>query len=154
MGVAQSYQSAQNSSAQARLNADTLETQAARNELEAEEALAIGRLNQAEQVIKGRQEIAEQRVAYAASGMKVNEGSAVEVAADQAAWSEYQRQKVGYEAGLESWGCSTTPPCCGRRRPTSAPAQGRAMPASRPPSGRARISPPSFSNKNRKTHDR
>lgn len=104
MGAAQSYQSARNGSAQARLNADALETQAARKELEAEEALAIGRLNQAEEAVKGRREIAERRVAYAASGVKVNDGSAAEVAADQAAWSEYRRQKLGYEAGLESWG--------------------------------------------------
>lgn len=104
MGVAQSYRNDRYELAKAQLNANTLETQAARKELEAEEALAIGRLNQTEQVIKGRQEVAGQRVSYAASGVKVNEGSVVDVAANTAAWSEYHRQRLQYEAGLESWG--------------------------------------------------
>lgn len=88
----------------ARLEADNLESQAARKELEAREALKVGTLKQAEQKIKGRREIAEQRVKFAAGGVKVNEGSAVEVAADKAAWSEYERQKIEYAANMESWG--------------------------------------------------
>ncbi|MCD8351442.1 MAG: hypothetical protein LUC93_12615 [Planctomycetaceae bacterium] len=104
MGAAQNYQNAQYQSAAAKLNADVLETQAARKELEAEEALAIGRLNQAEHVVEGRLDIASQTATYAASGVKVNEGSAVDVAADKAAWNEYGRQKLQYGAELESWG--------------------------------------------------
>ncbi len=104
MGAAQSYQNAQYQSAAAKLNADALETQAARKELEAEEALAIGRLNQAEHIVEGRLDIASQTASFAASGVKVNEGSAVDVAADKAAWSEYGRQKIEYGAELDSWG--------------------------------------------------
>lgn len=104
MGMVQNYQNAGYANAEAKLNADTLETQAARKELEAGEALAIGELAQAERGIEGRLDIASRRVEYAASGVKVNEGSAVDVAADMAAWNEYDRQKIQYDAELESWG--------------------------------------------------
>lgn len=104
MSAYQSYQNAAQSRLEAKVAADSLETQAARKELEADEVLKVGRLNQAEQVRRGRRDIAEQKTSYAASGVKVNEGSAVDVLADKAAWSEYERQKVEYEANLESWG--------------------------------------------------
>lgn len=104
MSSYQSVQDAKVRSLQANLAADGLETQAARKDLEADEALKIGELNQAEQRIRGRREIASQRAGYAASGVSVNSGSALEMAADQAAWSEYQRQKIEYESSLESWG--------------------------------------------------
>lgn len=104
MGAYQSRQEAQLKQLQNNLAADTLEAQAARKELEAGEALKLGELNQAEHIAAGRLDIAEQRVGYAHGGVKVNEGSAVEVAADKAAWSEYGRQKIEYEAGMESWG--------------------------------------------------
>lgn len=104
MGAYQSYQDAQVRKVEAELAADSLEAQAGRKELEADEALRIGELNMAEQQIAGRAKIAGQRVEYAASGVKVNSGTAMEVAADQAAWNEYERQKIEYESGLQSWG--------------------------------------------------
>lgn len=104
MGTYQTYYDAQVKKAEAELAADSLEADAGRKDLEAAEALRIGELNMAEQQIKGRKEIATQTADYAASGVKVNSGSAVEVAADKAAWSEYERQKLGYEAELQSWG--------------------------------------------------
>ncbi len=104
MGAYQSRQSAEAAKFEAELAADNLEAQALRKELEADEALKIGELNMAEHLAKGRKDIAKTTVSYAASGVKVNDGSAVEVAADKAAWSEYERQKIEYEANLESWG--------------------------------------------------
>lgn len=104
MSAYQSKQDAQLKQLESNLAANTLEAQAARKELEAGEALKLGELNQAEHMAAGRQDIAEQKTAYAYGGVKVNEGSAVEMAADKAAWNEYGRQKIEYEAGLESWG--------------------------------------------------
>ncbi len=104
MSAYQSYAEAQSKKLEADLAADSLETQAAQKDLEADAALKLGGLEAAEQDAKGRGEIARDRVAYAASGVKVNEGSAVEVAADKAAWNEYARQKIEYEADLQSWG--------------------------------------------------
>ncbi len=102
--VYQSRQAAEAAKVEAELAADNLEAQALRKGLEAEEALKIGELNLAEHAAESRKEIAKTTVGYAASGVKVNEGSAVEAVADQAAWSEYERQKIAYEANLESWG--------------------------------------------------
>lgn len=104
MSLYQSQQEAALRKAQAELDANTLEAQAARKDLEADEALAVGRLNVAEQQAQGRVELAEKRAEYGASGVKVNEGSAVTVLADRAAWNEYERQKLEYEAALQSWG--------------------------------------------------
>lgn len=104
MSASQTYQDAANKRAEAELAASGLEAQASRKDLEAGEALKIGELNQAEQIVQGRLDIAESKVSYAASGVKVDSGSAAAVAADKAAWNEYERQKVEYEAELESWG--------------------------------------------------
>lgn len=89
---------------EAELAADNLEAHAARKELEADEALKIGELNQAEKVIEGKRDIARTRAEYAHSGVKVDSGSTLDVAADKAAWNEYERQKLQYESELESWG--------------------------------------------------
>lgn len=104
MSTSQTYQDAANKRAEAELAASGLEAQASRKDLEAGEALKIGQINQAEQIAQGRQGIAESKVSYAASGVKVDSGSSAAVAADKAAWNEYERQKVEYEAELESWG--------------------------------------------------
>ncbi len=104
MGLYQSREESASRSIANSLAANTLEAQAARKELEAGEALKIGELNQAEQIVKGRAGIAEQKTAYAHGGVKANKGSALEVAADKAAWSEYERQKIEYGAEMESWG--------------------------------------------------
>ncbi len=84
--------------------AENFEAEAARKDIEAAQARQLGLLEQAEQTRKGRKAVAEKKVAYAAGGVKVNEGSAVEVAADIAAWSEYERQNIEAGAAMESWG--------------------------------------------------
>lgn len=104
MSASQTYQDAANKKAEAELAASGLDAQAARKDLEADKALEIGRLNQAEQAMLGRRETAELKTTYAASGVKVESGSTLDMAADKAAWNEYERQKVEYEAELESWG--------------------------------------------------
>lgn len=104
MSAYQTVQNAELQRVEAELAADTLETQASRKELEAGEVLKIGELNQAEQVIQGRQDIAETKAGYAYSGVKVDSGSTLDVTADKAAWNEYERQKIQYESELESWG--------------------------------------------------
>ncbi len=104
MGLYQSREESESRRIAGSLAANSLEAQAARKELEADEALKIGELDQAEQIIRGRAGIAEQKTAHAYGGVKVNEGSAAEVAADKAAWSEYERQKIEYGAEMESWG--------------------------------------------------
>lgn len=104
LGAYQSYENARQKQQEAELTAQSLETQAINKELEAAEAQKIGELNQMEQRLKGRADIAGTRVGYAASGVKVDSGSALDVIADKAAWSEYERQKIAYESDLQSWG--------------------------------------------------
>lgn len=104
MNAYQSKHSATLQLMEAELNASNLEAQAQRKELEAREVIEFGKLEQAEEVRKGRAEIAGQKVDYASSGVNVHSGSALEVAADKAAWTEYKRQKIEYSANLESWG--------------------------------------------------
>ncbi len=84
--------------------AENYESQAARKEIDAARARQKGALAQAEQTLKARRDIAERKAAYAAAGVNVNDGSAAEVAADIAAWSEYERQKIEADAAMESWG--------------------------------------------------
>lgn len=104
MALYQSHQQTQLKKLEARLAADSLEAQASRKELEAAEVMKMADLDLAEQAIATRLDQASRRVEYAASGVKVDSGSAVTVAADKAAWGEYARQKIEYEAGLASWG--------------------------------------------------
>lgn len=104
MSAVQSKQAASQAQIQAELSASATETKALRSELEAEAVLELGRLDQIEAVNKGRADIAAQKTDYAHSGVSVNSGSAVSVAADKAAWTEYDRQKIEYEAAAESWG--------------------------------------------------
>lgn len=104
MGLYQAKYESQMKKLEANLAADSLESQAARKELEAEEALKLGELRMTEQRIRGEAGIAEQRVDYAHSGVRVDSGSALEATADLAAWNEYERQKIEYQYGLRSWG--------------------------------------------------
>lgn len=103
-GSRQSGYSAKLAAYQNELAANSLEAQAARKDLEAEQAEKMGALAEMEQRIEGRREVSAKRVDYAASGVKVDQGSAGAVTADMAAWNEYDRQKVEYGTRLESWG--------------------------------------------------
>lgn len=98
------YQADKAAREEAEADAALQEAMAAKKDREAEDAVKIGYLDQADQIRKGRQDIAGQRVRYAASGVKVDSGSALAVTADTAAWNEHERQRIEYEANLESWG--------------------------------------------------
>ncbi len=102
--VYEQYAADRNAAAQAEAEAKLRDAMAAKKEREAEDAIRIGYLDQADQLRKGRRDIAGKRVDYAASGVKVDSGSALAVAADAAAWNEHGRQRIEYEAALESWG--------------------------------------------------
>lgn len=104
MSVYQDQYNAKLRRAEAELEASGLEAEAARKELEAGEALKMGELAAVEEKIRSRADIAGQTAEYAHSGVRVDAGTPVEVAADKAAWSEYERQKIEYGANLESWG--------------------------------------------------
>lgn len=104
MAAYQGNVEAQNRRLEAELAADGLEARASRKDLEAEEAQRIGVMNVREHGLKSRVERAARRVAYAAAGVKLDDGSAAAVVADQAAWDEYDRQKITYGADLQSWG--------------------------------------------------
>lgn len=104
MSAYQSYQQAEAEKKKAAMAADELEVQAGLSELAADEAKKQGELAMAENKAKGRLERAAKKVDYAASGVKVNEGTPVGVLADMAAWNEYERQKIEYQANLKSWG--------------------------------------------------
>ncbi len=102
--ISSQTQSIEYQRAQAEADAASLEARAGQKESEAAATMALGRLAMEEHARDSRLEQAGTRVNYAASGVKVNEGTPVETIADKAAWSEYERQKIGYEASLASWG--------------------------------------------------
>ena len=104
MNAYQSHEQAKQEKVQAELAARELESRAVLTEQAAGAALQEGDLAMYENTLKGKAERSAQRVDYAASGVKVDSGSTAHVAADQAAWNEYERQKLEYEAKLKSWG--------------------------------------------------
>lgn len=103
-GMAKQRQAEEDGRAALRAKAELLDAQAARKERDAEDALRIGFLDQADQVREGRADLAGKRVAYAASGVKVDAGSALAVVADGAAWNEHGRQRIACDADRKSWG--------------------------------------------------
>lgn len=103
-GVYDSRQADKRQASSAGLAARDLEARADRKELEAREALRQGELDVAEHRAESRLEASRLTASYAGSGVKVNEGSAAAVRADRAAWSEYERRKLEYDAAMESWG--------------------------------------------------
>ena len=104
MNAYNNYYQAEMRKQEAALKADSLTSGAAMKQLEAAEIRKQGELAQAENRISGRASRAKRKVTYAASGVKVNEGTPVDVLADMAAWNEYERQKIAYNTDLTSWG--------------------------------------------------
>lgn len=104
MNAYQDHAAAKEERAKAEQAAREYESQAALRETEAEEVLKLGALDRMEHGIKARAARSAQRVDYASSGVRVDSGSALETAADQAAWAEYERQRLEYETNLKAWG--------------------------------------------------
>lgn len=103
----QSQQQAREDRLKADLAARDMEAAA---EAKDEAAAAVhkeGELSLLENTLRGRLERSSLRTGYAASGVKVDSGSAAAVVADKAAWNEYERQKLEYENDLKSWGLAT-----------------------------------------------
>lgn len=80
--------------------ADRLEAEAGRREADAQLAAM-------ESALAGRRAVAATRSGYAASGVRVDSGSALDAAADASAWGEYERGKAERSAGLETWALRT-----------------------------------------------
>lgn len=84
--------------------ANKTETLAAYREIQAGEALKEGEAEAEAHKRATRGALGQMRANYGASGVKVNEGTPVEVMADFAAWRDYEKQRIEYEAARKSWG--------------------------------------------------
>lgn len=102
-----SYQQTQAQNLAADWNAGIMEQQAANYDYLAADALARGESSAAVQQLQARQQRGETQAGYAASGVDVNTGSPVAVAADMARWQEYDRQQIIADSEREAWGYTT-----------------------------------------------
>ena len=102
-----SYKEAEAANKAAEWNAGLMETNALNRDAQAEDALRRGQSEAALQKIATRGQIAADRTRYAASGVKVNTGTPVDVAGDTAAWGEYERQQIVANSEREAWGYRT-----------------------------------------------
>ena len=98
------YQDAQASNAAAEYNAQIEDQNAAYYSLMGENALAradkeAGDHRRTIEVLKG-----EQRTGFAASGVKVDTGSALDAVVDTAKWGEYDAQTILYNGAVEKAG--------------------------------------------------
>ncbi|MDR1611901.1 MAG: hypothetical protein LBT97_03860 [Planctomycetota bacterium] len=104
MSASAAYQEAAAQNAAAQYNAQIEDQNAAYYELMGEQALALGEKDAADLrrsigLLKG-----EQRANYAQSGVKVDEGTPLEVAMDTSRWGEYDAQTIMYNAAIEKLG--------------------------------------------------
>ena len=105
--ASQSYYAYQQAKAQnlaAEWNASIMESNAQLADIRAEQALERGEHNVALAKIQGTQQLESMRGAYAASGVKVDSGSALDTVAQQAGFNKYDQDMLKYNAELEAWG--------------------------------------------------
>lgn len=107
MSTYSSYQETKARNQAAEWNAGIAETDALYRDQAADDAIQRGKSQAAIQQLATRGQIASDRVKYAASGVKVNTGTPVDVAADTAAWGEYERQQIVANSEREAWGYRT-----------------------------------------------
>lgn len=98
------YQQTKAQNAAAEWNAGILEGNAAQKEVLAEHALLQGEHTAAAAKRKGELQIESQRASYAASGVKVDSGSSLDVIAEQAGYNRYDQDMIKYNAALTAWG--------------------------------------------------
>lgn len=98
------YQQAKLDNLAADWNASIMEDNAGLKEVQAEQALEKGRHNVAIARREGGLLIESQRAAFAASGVKVDSGSSLDVIASQAGRNRYDQDMLTYNAELEAWG--------------------------------------------------
>lgn len=99
-----SYQQAKADEYAAEWNAGIMEENAKVKELLAGQALQAGEHEVAALQRSGKQTIETQRAGYAASGVKVDSGSALDVVAEQAGLNQYDQDMAKYNAELAAWG--------------------------------------------------
>lgn len=102
-----SYQQAKADNMAAEWNAGLMENNAALADIRAGQAQEQGKHDVALAKIEGQQLIESQRGAYAASGVKVDSGSALDVVAEQAGKNKYDQDMLKYNADLNAWGIRT-----------------------------------------------
>lgn len=100
-------QQAEAQNAAAEWNAGLMEDQAAQKGVLADQALEQGRHAVAIAKRDGELKIESQRGAYAASGVKVDSGSALDVIAEQAGRNKYDQDMITYNSQLTAWGHNT-----------------------------------------------
>lgn len=102
--AAAAREQAQAQAAAAEWNAGISEDNARLQDIRAEQAREIGRHNVAVAKREGKLKIEAQRGAYAASGVKVDSGSALDVVVEQAGRNQYDQDMLEYNAELAAWG--------------------------------------------------
>ncbi|MCD8138322.1 MAG: hypothetical protein LUE17_00825 [Planctomycetaceae bacterium] len=98
------YEQQQAANAAAEWNASLSEENAGIKDIMAEQTREMGRHQVALAKEEGQQKIATQRATYAASGVKVDTGSALDVVAEQAGKNQYQQDMIEYTTGMDAWG--------------------------------------------------
>lgn len=108
MGTAtQSYAAHQQAKADnlaAQWNAGVMENNALLKDIQANQALERGQHDVALAKMEGGLLLERQRASYAASGVKVDSGSALDVVAEQAGKNKYDQDMLKYNAELNAWG--------------------------------------------------
>lgn len=104
MQTMNSYRQQQSANEAADWNARIAEDSARNRDLQADDAIQRGLSEASLQQLRTRKQIGDDRARYGASGVDVNSGSPVDVAADTAAWGEYERQQVIANSEREAWG--------------------------------------------------
>lgn len=100
---AAAYQQAQLQQQAAEFNATQYEQNAALYDIRAGKSRELGGIEYEETLKEYNTLRGEQRVAYGASGVNVNTGSAADMQAETAAQGVYEAQKARYNRDLEAW---------------------------------------------------
>lgn len=104
MGAYGAYQEAQAARDAANYNANIQEQNAAIKDIQAQQALKMGEHDIAKAKEEGYQKIETQRASYAASGVKVDSGSALDVVVEQAGRNQYDQSVIKFSADMSAWG--------------------------------------------------
>ncbi len=104
MSTAAAYREAEAANKAAEWNASIEDMNADWYKVMGDDALARGEKDAGDHRRSVRVLMGKQRAGYAKSGVKVDTGSAADVAADTAKWGEYDAQTILYNAAVEKAG--------------------------------------------------